>query len=60
MALNKSGGDAQGLTFFLDVCSRVDLEQSRPVCEDVFSCPEKGEKCTVVRFGFIWQIVSNR
>jgi hypothetical protein len=26
----------------------------------VFSSPEKGEKCTVARFDFIWQIVSNR
>jgi hypothetical protein len=26
----------------------------------VFSCPEKAEKCTVARFGFIWQIVFNR
>jgi hypothetical protein len=25
----------------------------------VFSSLEKGEKCTVARFGFIWQIVSN-
>jgi hypothetical protein len=26
----------------------------------VFSSPEKGKNCIVARFGFIWQIMSNR